>query len=43
MTEPTDAPFALQIVVWIGVFSGIVWGLMALFRDRSQPPGDPED
>lgn len=38
--EPTttDAPFALQLVVWVGVFSGVVWGLMALFRDRSPPP-----
>lgn len=38
--EVSDPPLALSIVIWIGVFSGIAWGLMALFRDRSPPPSD---
>lgn len=42
-TTTTEAPFALQLVVYIGVFSGIAWGLMVLFRDRSGPPPESSE
>lgn len=41
---PPDAPFVLSLVVWVGVFSAVVWGMMALFRQRPRPgePAAPE-
>ncbi len=34
-------PPILSLVVWIGAFSAVTWGMMVLFRDRSRPPPGP--
>lgn len=31
-------PAILSLVVWIGAFSAVTWGMMVLFRPRPRPP-----
>lgn len=39
--EASPAPLSLVLVLWIGTFSVITWGLAVLFRQRHAP--DPPD
>ncbi|HHO53514.1 MAG TPA: hypothetical protein ENK18_22255 [Deltaproteobacteria bacterium] len=42
-------PAILSLVVWIGAFSAVTWGMMVLFRHRGPPPrperhrGEPDE
>ncbi len=39
--EVSEPPFVLTLVLWIGVFSAVTWGMMALFRAGRR--GERED
>ncbi|MBX2797702.1 MAG: hypothetical protein KTR31_08545 [Myxococcales bacterium] len=38
LDKASDPPLFLTLIVTVGAFAAVTWGLMALFRDRSPPP-----